>query len=141
MGYRYDEFPEHGEPVYDFYISDGSGLRVRKYHKYEIETSAMNRRSYRIHTGANIITKRQDQMDRVLSGHVFTFEYNPERVLELMAQRAEADTVKAAVMAENARGYRQAVDAAAKKPVVEETYGTVIEHKPKRAWVPVDGES
>lgn len=136
MAYRYEEFPENKTPVYDFYIGDDYALRVRKYFRYETETSSMGRRNYRIHTGAGIVTKRQDQMDRVLAGHVFTLEYDPDRILEMMLQRADADAVRASVMAQNARSFKEAVRAAIRKDVVEETYGTVMEQKPRRAWMP-----
>ena len=136
MRYRYEEFPENQEPVYDFYIADGKELRVRKYFRYETETNTMGRRNYRIHTGAGIVTKRQDQMGRVLAGHVFTLEYDPGRILEMMLERADEDAARAEALAENARSFKDAVRRAIRKDVVEETYGTVKEEKAKRAWVP-----
>lgn len=139
MTYRYDEFPERPEPIYDFYIGDDYRLHVRKYYRYEIETTQYgNRKNYRIHTGANIVTKRQDQMERVLAGHVFTVKYDPALVLEMMLQRADADAVRASVLAQNARSFKEAVRAAVNKDVVEERYGTVKEEKIKKAWVPVE---
>ena len=136
MKYRYEEFPENQEPVYDFYIADGKELRVRKHHRYEVETGSIGRKNYRIHTGAGIVTKRQDQMDRVLAGHVFTLEYDPDKILEMMLEKADEDAAKAAAMAENARSSKEAVKRAIRKDVVEETYGTVRKEKTKRAWVP-----
>lgn len=139
MRYRYDEFPENKIPIYDFYIAGGRELRVRKYHRYEVETTAYgNKKNYRIHTGAGIVTKRQDQMDRVLAGHVFTLEYDPDKILEMMLERADADADKAAAMSESARAFKEAVKRAIRKDVVEEAYGTVREEKIKRAWMPVE---
>lgn len=141
MRFKYEDFPLNQEPVYDFYIADNAQLRVRKHFRYEIETSPRGRKTYRIHTGANIVTKREDQMDRVLAGHVFTINYDPELVLELMLKRADADAAKAADMLNAAKVYKDRVKMAIRKDVVEETYGTVMEQKPKRAWTPIDAKT
>lgn len=141
MRFGYNEFPENENPIYDFHIADDGGLRVRKYRRYETEKNALGRISYRIHTGAGIVTKRADQMDRVLAGHVFTLDYRPARVLELMQERAEADAVRAAVMAESARSCKEAVLQAMKTPVIEETYATVTEQRIRKAWMPAETDA
>ncbi len=80
-------------------------------------------------------------MDRVLAGHVFTLDYRPARVLELMQERAEADAVRAAVMAESARSCKEAVLQAMKTPVIEETYATVTEQRTRKAWMPAETDA
>ena len=141
MRYRYQDFPEQAEPIYDFYIADGAGLRVRRYHRYDVETGTFGRKTYRIHTGANIVIKRQDQMDRVLANHVFTLGYDPEKVLDAMLRRAEETAAQASAMLRQAEDRKLAVERARGKAIVEETYGTIVEQKPKRAWVPTDGQA
>lgn len=138
MRFKYEDFPLQQAPIYDFYIADNAELRVRKHYRYEVEVSPSGKKSYRIHTGANIVTKRYDQMNRVLAGHVFTLEYDPDIIFEIMLKRADADAAKAAELLNAAKIYKDRVKMAIRKDVVEETFGTVMEQKPKRAWQPIE---
>ena len=121
MTYKYDRFPVQAKPIYAFHIVEGR-LRRRTYTRYETVQYGFNRTKYRIHTGKSIVDKTVDQMDRVLSGWVFTFDPDPGRILDLMAERAGADTVKAAVMTENATQFRRDVIAASKTPCLDEPW-------------------
>lgn len=82
------QMPEQDRPIYEFWMQPSGEIGRAVHTRYKICHYATGigtriRYMFKTPTGA-IVSKTPEQMDRFLSGHVFTFRDDRDRARELM---------------------------------------------------------
>ena len=79
-------------PIYGFKITDDGSLEMKTYADYD--RVAWRRTTYRFKNGYNIVTKTEEQMDRYISGYLYTFDPDPERAMNIIKSTLQDKSTK-----------------------------------------------
>ena len=104
--------------MYDFYVGDDARLHVRSYDRYRVSPGKRNTPTYWIFAPQGVVTKRLDQMDRVINGHYYTLHADRGVALAAFREHHETRLAEARAVVEKERAALDAVDAAAKSPTI-----------------------
>lgn len=88
-----NQMPEQDRPIYDFYLTPDGTVARDVYDRYSVCTYPTGigvRTRYMLRkAGGAIVSKTPEQMNRCLSGHVFSFRDDLAAARELMREHYE----------------------------------------------------
>lgn len=79
-------FPLQDKILYDFYLGTDHRLHRRIFQRYQVVPAGYMRTGYRIFGNPGIINKTNEQLDRFVNGHYFSF--TDDRDAAIAAMRA-----------------------------------------------------